>query len=226
MNFKEFLKEDVAGVYHNSDKTLAVISDLVKDTFDLEFKGDNDGRCLLSQAIFTMSAVSKIPAEDIAASYKKEISYSGLTLEQIFNHFKKTTIVSNGKKYKFDLQLDGYDDIPSVISAVKSGQPVVMIVRALRDIAAGIEELEYDQKKTGKIPRDRVIDAAPIEYSKLFHALLLIGYDIKEKYLIGRDVKHTYGLKGYFKIGANHLKKNMKAVKFFGVVVNSVKEVK
>ena len=225
MNFKDFLTEVSAGVYKNSDHTLVVISDLVQKKFKLTYSGDTDGICLLTQAIFSMSAVSGIPAQDIADSFDKDIPYKGLTFKQIFDHFKKSIIYSKGNKYKFNLSLNGYDNINSVIKSIEDGQPVVMIIKtSFRDILGAIDDTK--RSTTGKVNSKDVIKASDLSDGSIFHAELLIGYDVKEKYLIGREIDHKHGFKGFFKIKAEALQKNMKAARFFGIVVDSFKEVK
>ena len=223
MKLAELFEALTASVY--KDKDLIVISDLVQDAFDVSFSGDVDGICLMVQTIYTMAAVSKIPAQDIVDSFKGDIPWKGLTLAEIYKHFAKTKIKSNGKFYKFKLSLEEYTTIESLIRALENGQPTTMIIKAFGEFRNAIDDAE--NTKDGKARIAKTLDRASLKGSSAFHALLLIGYDKKEKFLIGRETSAKYSFKGYFKLSAKHLKPHFNEIgKYFGIVVDSVTEVK
>jgi hypothetical protein len=45
-----------------------------------------------------------------------------------------------------------------------------------------------------------------------YHAVLLIGYDKKEKFFIGRDIDSKYMFKGFFKIKASIIEKKFNEI--------------
>lgn len=231
MKLIDLFERKVAYVYQNSEKTLSVISSLVEKNFGLDLKG---GDCLVSQAIWSISALSKIPADKIVDSFGKgylvgdhAIDRQGMTLQSIFDRFKDLVVNHRNKKYKFELDLETYD-VDRCIKAITEGQPVTMIVNGFSDIVDSIIDMERGHYEgDGKIePKAIANTTLNASEGQLFHALLLIGYDHAEKQIIGREINSKRAYKGYFKISATKLKKHPNAVKLIGIVVDSVKEVK
>lgn len=227
--FELLLEREMAAVYRNEDKSLSVISDLVHREFKLSYKGSAQGICLITQAIYTISAVTGIPAQDLADSYKGDVPYKGLSLPEIYNHFKRAVVTSKRKKYKIKLNLEEYHSTDMVIKHIDDGQPVVMIVDSMDRIVDAIQDTEddYNQKTGGKVKRTGISKSFPLRHDRpYFHALLLIGVDHKEKFLIGRESspKGAYG--GFFKLHVPTLQKHFNVAKYLGIVVDKVEEVK
>ena len=213
-----------AGVYKSKD--LIVITDLVKDEFHLNFSGDVDGTCLIIQTIYSMSAVSKIPAQDIVDSFKGDIPWAGLTLKQIFDHFSKAKILSNGKTYKFKLSLEEYTNLAGLIYALEKGQPTTMIIDAFSELRNAMDNTHDSEDGKVKVRSRDVSDSVLTGRKNGYHALLLIGYDKKEKFIIGREINNRKMFKGFFKISSAAIEKKFTKIgKYFGIVVESVSEV-
>lgn len=250
MKLKEIkiLQERLASFVHvNSDKTLSVISNLVKKEFGLK-NPSYVGVCLFSQFVFTLASQLDIPEQIIADHYDlKNGPRHGHTPAELMDHFEKTEIIYKDKSYKLKIGLEEYQNINDVIKTLQSGQPVVLITgseNTLYDKTTSIEyhnipdehkqylygtaKREIDKINTGKILHGEIDIDSEYKTKKLdkhegYHALLMIGYDSHYDLLIGRDNRDSYAYKGYFRIKGKSMQKKFNDFKFFGFYVDDVK---
>lgn len=196
MRFIEYLEERrLAGVHVNGP--LSVITDLVQKEFGLKFTNIYGG-CLVTQFIYTLSTIANIPPQDFAAFIDDEyVGSSGTTFEWLFNRFDNTDVQLGDRVYRFNLDLEK-PSIKDAIKLVKTGQPVVAIISAFlanefdddTHIANGILDSSKALSFSNRLSNS----------DDHYHALLLIGYDERDKMLIFRESRHRYAYKGYIKI--------------------------
>lgn len=231
MKVQDLFEQRFAPVHFNVDKTLYVIPTLLQKEFGLKFPS-LEGACLASQMVFSMSAVSGIPPEQLAAAAKRlRGSIEGTTLSALFNIFNNRPIKIDNKTIIFNLSTKIYDDVDEALQDVQRGQPVVMVVSAHSEIYWGVHGLERP------ISHKEEVGIAEIKkkyfrYEKLdpttdiTHAYLIIGYDKPYDHMIVREMRSKYGFKGYAKIPTNLLRQNKRAAKFIAIVVDDFKIVR
>lgn len=233
MKLQDLLEQRYAPVHVNVDNTLFVIPSLLQKRFGLRFPSLK-GACLASQMVFSMSAVSGVPPEQLAAAAKYlKGSLGGVTLSELFNVFNNKPIKIDDKKTViFNLSVKTYNNVDTVLQDVQRGQPVVMIVPADSKIYSGIQSLEQplgDDEEAGIIDIDKErfrSERLDFTMHSLTHAYLVIGYDKPHDHMIVREMRSKYGFKGYAKIPANLFRQNKKAVRFVAIVVDDFKFIK
>jgi len=233
MKLINLFERHTAGVYINLDKTLYVMGSFFKSKiFNIIYPYTVSGACLISQVIYTVAHVLGIdPNEIVHVIYKKSTKFfdtkpRGLTLKTIFDMFHRIDLPILDKKYKLKLSVETYDNTDAVVSAVKSGQPVIFIFSTNSTLYDGIYKLESDPTWTGEIPDDNVIATKTPPGATTNHSILVVGYDAGGDLLIMRELKSVYALKGYLKISKKALDQKFNMFKFLSVVVDRVEEIK
>lgn len=192
---------------------LTIIPSLIQKEFGLHFK-DLRGACLASQFIFTLSDIAKISPQDLVDAVNIAGDFKGVTFEKLFAKLNKKPIkLKNGKTITFDLSLETFD-VDEAIAQVQQGQPVVTVVSA--NLAGRIDALGFRKDGILKSAEGTSLNKA----GGYYHALLMVGYDSKEKTVIFREMRNNYGFKGFAKIPLKEIKKHPENFKFISTVVD------
>jgi|ERR1035437_822043 hypothetical protein len=129
MRIIELLERLSAPVYVNKENTLTVIPNLIEDNFGVDVYDGSGGMCFLSQFIFTLAAVTKIPVKNIARSFKEQTDCRiGHSLKSLVDHFSTHSIYYNKKTYKLKISTSVVKNSRDVIKYIKEGQPITMII--------------------------------------------------------------------------------------------------
>ena len=249
MKLSDLFERLASPVYVNDSKTLYLVNNLIQKEFGLKTYEGSGGMCFLSQFIFSIASATGIKEQTIANVFKKQTAYNvGYTLAELLDFFGNVEIPDGNKIHKLKLSFEKYKNVNEVVAAVKSGIPVTFITSAYHPIYDQINQLDGDrdrrydtnpyrsgsdagklwdaQKKnpglvTGFVKKHTpAIDKHP---RQTFHALIFVGYDTQYKLLIGRESRHSYGYKGYFKLKTNELKKSFDEFACLAIIVDEVK---
>lgn len=203
-----------AYVHVNEEGTLHVIANLVKKRFSVP----SDWSCLYNQFQFAAQSLTGLP---IAKFYSREFrdsqqGHKGHTVQDIL-------IFANKTIRSFLFGAEHIEDIDRAVETIKDGQPVVMIVSSRNPFWSDTSDL---WKHECSLPKHcepgecirfsgDIMEPPDVGY----HALLLIGYDSKYDFVIGRESGNDYGYKGYFKIKKSLLAKNKKSAAYLKFTV-------
>lgn len=223
MKLVDIFEALAAAVHTNPDKTLMVLPHLVQH--DLNSLQVPCSSCLFIQILHTISAVTDIPAEELARQVKLHYAgEQGHTLEELFAKIQSTPIKHKGHKYTFKLGANTYKNIDAALAAVNAGQPVIAIIQIYEAISQAVQDLEYRPDSGGILNVERHLRRKK-QREELFHTLLIIGYDSAHDHVIMRETRSTYGYKGYVKVSKATLKKHPKLVrKYLSITVEDVKK--
>lgn len=249
MKLSDLFERLASPVYVNDSKTLYLVNNLIQKEFGLKTYDGSGGMCFLSQFVFSIASATGIKEQTIANVFKKQTDGStGHSLADLLKFFGNVEIPDGNKIHKLKLSFEKYKNVDEVIAAVKSGIPVTFITSAYHPIYDQINQLDGDSDTrydtnpyprgtearklwakrhknpglvTGYVKKNTpAIDKHP---RHIFHALIFVGYDTQYKLLIGRESRHSYGYKGYFKLEVNELKKVFNEFACLAIIVDEVK---
>lgn len=239
MKLIDLFERMTAGVHENEVKSLFVISGLIEKRFGVR-NPSGGGVCLVAQVVMSIAATTGLKPKQIIdqfyAKAGKRLYHEGITLEKILDTLQKVHIKDDeDQEYKLKLSMTGYENTDSMLAAVKSGQPVIIVASnygAFRNLLDYIEIFKHHDDSTGvgtlKMFRDKMNAAAEPKGSGMYHhALLVLGYDVAEKTVIIRDIRDSYGYKGYYKLERAIFDKHWKLIRIaFSVDVDDMSKVK
>jgi hypothetical protein len=210
------MKRQFAKVNTNANRTLWYIESLIEKKFGLPYHKKKFGSCLYSQFVFTIAALAgkkdrEIHKQQILDSHSEE-GDNPLSLIQSFSTDHRVKYV-------------GYQNIDKALEDCKKGQPTVMVISTNNpgwccDLD-GYSYQSFDRRsEPGEtyIFKDKPIrqyTAKDMRDGVSFHALLIVGYDVANDFVIFRDVRTAYSYRGYTMIKRSLLRENNKAAEYF-----------
>jgi hypothetical protein len=192
----------LAHVHTNKSKTLSVIANLVKSRFSV----DTWYGCLHNQFLYTVESLTGRPTWD--TWIRTEPGNEGIAPLDLIKMYKR-------KLKEYSIEYIGYQDIDEALEDTLKGQPVVMVISS--------DNPMYDDSNSWYL-EDRKHPGEIIYFSgdilnppknNGYHALLLIGYDSKNDFLIFRDSKDVHSYNGYFRVKKKLVKSNPESARFF-----------
>lgn len=235
MKLIDLFERLAAQVHENDVKSLYVIASLIEKRFKIN-NPSGGGVCLLAQVVMSIAATTGLKPNDIIKQFYNQVgkylNYEGTTLKQIMDTLQDVIIVDEQKqKYKLKLSMTGYKNADAMLSAVKSGQPVIIVASnsgVFRNALDYIEMFARHDSATGiatlkRFEANLKLNKDPKGSDYYHHSLLVVGYDSAEKTVILRDIRDSYGYKGYYKVEKAIFDKHWKMIRIaFSVDVDDM----
>lgn len=209
---------------------LTVLTDLIEDEFGDEMNDvPFNQRCLIAQFAFTMKARLGLPVRKIIEVFLKKyirlddasverIRSYGVTAQQLLDLYDDSIITIGARRMKLGVKFHAYTSVDEIISAVKSGNPVMIPFMFDSTFHRGVENFDTE---TGQY-HAAFIDPDTNGDKRYHHVLLAIGADEESKELILRDTRPKYLFKGYVKVPFEAVKKNIKMAFSYDVDVKEL----
>ena len=215
-------------VYINDAKTLHLVNNLIQKEFGLPKYDGSGGMCFLTQFVYSIASATGIDAATISKVFTKQTDYlTGHSLKDLLDFFQSVEIPDGDKVHKLTLSFEKFKNVNDIIKSIKEGIPVTMITHADHPMYDELSDIgfssENDEKHPGEVLK-RLGGQHILKYNhKIFHALLLVGYDSKFDLLIGRESRSSYGYKGYFRFKSKNLKPRFNHFVFLSIIVDDIK---
>lgn len=211
---------------HEDEQIIVQYKALDMDQFQDVGKPRAEDPCIYNQVLHAASLKTGISPRELMKRFnpKGQNGY-GITLDDAISGFEGHE--KDGKKLKIDV-VGAIDDVDAALDRVKNGDIVLAMVHSYGGIMASIGNKNSIHKELVKNNKEFVKNKGLVkargksmvndDRNNFFHAVMLIGYDKKEKNLIFRDSQHDYARDGFFRVPIDDVRSGIAEVLKFVVL--------
>lgn len=211
---------------------LSVLADLIVKEFGPEL---NDlpfaNRCLIGQFAYLLQARTGISLNKgfqillkqyihLPKNVRRRMSVKGVTPQEIIDFYDGQRIQHDGKAYTMRCTFHTFHGVEELMQAIESGHPVIVAYNANSHFSNGTSDFEgHGQFSSKHVDGDYL----PPREGGQNHSLMAVGVDRESEEVIFRDLRSIYLYKGYVKVPAKVVDRQIPMSFTFDVSLEEVK---